>query len=552
MVEGTQRGLMEFRASWRSVIGRLIAFLLMMDAFMGWMLAKQWGSNTGIGWLFGLLFGLWVVWLIGRQLVTRLPVVSVGPQGITGYLLRGHVVPWIDVADIRQESVQGHPQLIVDLVPDSPSVSRTAQWLSGRKPVRRIPLMTLPTGDHARVADVVLKAFAAYGGTRAQAVVQKRMEDMALAAAFQARLRTLTPYPWALYLVVALNVGVWLLTLLKGLNPLTPAASDLFRWGANSTWSVTQESEYWRLLAAAFLHGGVVHLALNMLGLWTAGLMLNRLFGNAQFLVIYLGSALIGNALSLHFASQHSVAVGASGAVFGILGALLVTVHRHRHRIPGMIGKDVLTSQGIFLVYSLVQGFTKQGVDNAAHVGGLIAGAAMACLLAERIDDQRSSSSTRRRQMLTGVAVGAGLVTLVLAVVHPGVDHRHRFEEQAVLARAMPQLQTAEVALQKDAAANQAGTLSDELLIKAIRERHLPAYRAVRESLTSLPPRPAALLSQSTPLNDIRAITEILIEMMELEVRKADSPVDSEMIDKRLAELKKELSSASERLKIKR
>ena len=259
---------------------------------------------------------------------------------------------------------------------------------------------------------------------------------------------------------------------------------------------------------------------------------------------------MIGNALSLHFASQHSVAVGASGAVFGILGALLVTVHRHRHRIPGMIGKDVLTSQGIFLVYSLVQGFTKQGVDNAAHVGGLIAGAAMACLLAERIDEQRSSSSTRRRQMLTGVAVGAGLVTLVLAVVHPGVDHRRRFEEQAVLARAMPQLQTAEVALQKDAAANQAGTLSDALLIKAIRERHLPAYRAVRESLTSLPPRPGALHSQSTPLNHIRAITEILIEMMELEVRKADSPADSEMIDKRLAELKKELSSASERLKI--
>ena len=116
----------------------------------------------------------------------------------------------------------------------------------------------------------------------------------------------------------------------------------------------------------------------------------------------------------------------------------------------------------------------------------------------------------------------------------------------------MPQVQTAELALQKDAAANQAGTLSDALLIKAIRERHLPAYRAVRDSLTALPSRPAALLTQSTPLNDIRAITEMLIKMMELEVRKADSPADSEIIDKRLADLKKELSSASERLKIKR
>jgi hypothetical protein len=64
--------------------------------------------------------------------------------------------------------------------------------------------------------------------------------------------------------------------------------------------------------------------------------------------------------------------------------------------------------------------------------------------------------------------------------------------------------------------------------------------------------RPSALLTDGTPLNDIKAITEVLIEMMELEVRKVDSPADSEIIDKRLADLKKELSSASERLKIKR
>ncbi len=245
------------------------------------------------------------------------------------------------------------------------------------------------------------------------------MDDPAATTDLDTRLRALTPTPWALYLMVALNFGVWAANLLDGMSPIAPLSSDLLRWGANSPQTIVGGGQYWRLLTAAFLHSGATHLALNMVGLWSAGPLVNRLYGNAQCLLIYLGSALVANATSVLFAPPQSLSVGASGAVFGVLGALIVAVFQQRGRLPIGTGKNILATQGAFVLYSLGQGFSHTGTDNAAHVGGLVAGGLMAWVLVERLDDQ---ATITRRALRVAEAVGllaAGLVLLLgMAGVH--------------------------------------------------------------------------------------------------------------------------------------
>ncbi|MCZ8286255.1 MAG: rhomboid family intramembrane serine protease, partial [Bacteroidia bacterium] len=316
--------------------------------------------------------------------------------------------------------------------------------------------------------------------------MEQRAEELKAVSDFDARLKQLTPVTWALYLVVGMNVAVWLANLGAGISAFKPLPSELLAWGANSAASVVEDRQYWRLLTATFLHGGFLHLALNMLGLWQAGVQLNRLHGNFQFLLIYLASALTGSALSLHFSAQQSVSVGASGAVFGVLGALLVAVYQHRGQIPGVTSKNVMTSQGVFLAYALVQGFSKQGIDNAAHVGGLVAGCLLAWVLTEKI---AAVATTARR--LSMAAIGAGLTSvavaaLVLTTPTPAVHHRQLFEFQAALTRIFPSMQAAENAFQADVKTLREGKMSEAQFSEALQTRHLPAYQAVQRALAPL------------------------------------------------------------------
>jgi rhomboid protease GluP len=276
------------------------------------------------------------------------------------------------------------------------------------------------------------------------------------------------------------------------------------------------------LLSATFLHAGVLHIALNMLGLWEAGKQLNRLYGNAQFLMIYIASALVGSALSLHFSAQQAVSVGASGAVFGVLGALLTAMYRHRGRIPGAMSKNVMSSQLVFLVYALGQGFAKEGIDNAAHVGGLLAGSLLAWLLAGKMDE---TQGLRRRQVtvMAGLLMPAAAVAgLVLTTPAPRVHHRQLFEFQAGLARVLPELQAAEKALQADGKAASTGKLTTAQFVQAIETRHLPAYRKVESALA---PLDVPANDKAAPLvQDIKRGNTLLVAMMQIEVTRANNP----------------------------
>lgn len=148
---------------------------------------------------------------------------------------------------------------------------------------------------------------------------------------------------------------------------------------------VTRDGEWWRLITSMFLHFGILHLSNNMVILFFTGDKLEQAVGRLKYLIIYLGSGICGGLLSLVVMTQqqdYAVSAGASGAIFGVIGALLWIVIRNRGRL------ETLTTRGMILmiVLSLYFGFTSTGVDNWCHIGGLLGGFFLSVLLYRRKD----------------------------------------------------------------------------------------------------------------------------------------------------------------------
>jgi rhomboid protease GluP len=226
---------------------------------------------------------------------------------------------------------------------------------------------------------------------------------------FIERLVQATPRLWATRLIVGLNVVVWLLNLASGVSPVSPDPRALLAWGGNFLPFTLEQP--WRLLTCTLLHGGIVHLGFNMWALWDTGRVAERFYGNAQFLMIYLLSGLAGSLASLFFAASKSVSVGASGAIFGVVGALLSALLTKHHKLPRALVVSMRSSMIFFLGYSLVMGVISDHIDNAAHIGGLIAGFAMAAVMAERFDWDEYRRAGRLR---AAIAVGAAALALAL------------------------------------------------------------------------------------------------------------------------------------------
>jgi rhomboid protease GluP len=540
MEERLPDGSQVFRASWRGGTTLLAAFSAALGLLMAWWAAADAGAPVAL-WGFAVFFG-GLGLLLFKPLLSRLPVLSVGPLGVSGQFTRGHTVPWSDITDIGHQVVQGHEVVTLEIREGSPWLAPTRP-LIGSGPQRSLALGSLRKADRARAADAVQQAFLRHAGAQAQRAAEVLLNQWQAEGAFEQRLREKTPSLWALYAVVALNVGVWIANLADGMSAMQPAAADLFRWGASSASAVVRDGEWWRLVTATVLHGGLVHLALNMWALWVAGTQVTRWFGNGQFLLIYWGSALAGSALSLHFSAQQAVSVGASGAVFGVLGALLAGVFQHRDRVPKALVTQLLTSQGAFVAISLVQGFTRPGIDNAAHIGGLLAGAVMAWLLVEVVDESASAAHRRNRQWLS-TATAALVVAGLVWAAPVGVDHRALFAEQTALREVLPAFQKAEQALQADAKAEQEGRLSQQQLVEALEQRHMPAYRAVGDALARVPAD-----VRSDRLDDLRGLQSGVLELMALEVGQARGTVDAVQAQARSAQVAQTLRAISERMK---
>ena len=157
----------------------------------------------------------------------------------------------------------------------------------------------------------------------------------------------------------------------------------MYAKGAMLAPAVLEGKEYYRLVTAMFMHFGISHLLNNMVLLGALGWNLELEVGKVRFVIIYLISGIGGNVLSLYHGlstETYAVSAGASGAIFGLMGALLYVVIANRGRLGRLSGKGLL----FMVALSLYFGLTSSGVDNWAHIGGLISGFILAVILYRR------------------------------------------------------------------------------------------------------------------------------------------------------------------------
>ena len=159
----------------------------------------------------------------------------------------------------------------------------------------------------------------------------------------------------------------------------TENAAFMVEHGAMYVPLVVREGEYYRLLTAVFMHFGISHLVNNMVILFVLGDNLERALGKVKYLVFYLICGVGANVFSMVVSIREyelAVSAGASGAIFGVIGGLLYVAIRNRGRL-----EDLSTRQlALFVACSLYFGFTSTGIDNAAHVGGLVLGFLLAAI----------------------------------------------------------------------------------------------------------------------------------------------------------------------------
>ena len=179
-------------------------------------------------------------------------------------------------------------------------------------------------------------------------------------------------------ILIAVNLLVFLISAWISKNIFDIDIYTLIIMGAKVN-SLIDKGQVWRLITCAFLHGGLIHIFFNMYALKILGPEIEYVYGKIKYLVIYLLSAIAASIFSYIFGPQ-SVSVGASGAIFGLFGAMLIFGIKHRKQMGKAYMMNIL--QVIFV--NVIIGISSSNIDNAAHFGGLIVGALIALLLGER------------------------------------------------------------------------------------------------------------------------------------------------------------------------
>jgi rhomboid protease GluP len=182
--------------------------------------------------------------------------------------------------------------------------------------------------------------------------------------------------PLFTYIFLGANIAIFLLMALAGGST---NESTLMAFGVKSNPEIAR-GEWWRFITPIFIHIGMLHLFFNSYALWIVGPQVEKLYGAARFVILYVLTGVAGVYAS-YFYHPQSVSAGASGAIFGLFGVLLVFGVRYRNSIPPFFKRAVGTGVLPVIVINLIIGFTIPAIDNSAHIGGLLAGAALAALV---------------------------------------------------------------------------------------------------------------------------------------------------------------------------
>jgi len=192
-----------------------------------------------------------------------------------------------------------------------------------------------------------------------------------------------------------------------------PTVEQLLHWGANAG-PYTLTGQWWRLLTSVFVHIGIIHIGFNMWCLWSLGSLCESLYGSWTFGAVYLICGVAGSVASVAW-RPIGLSAGASGAIFGIAGALIASYYLGEFSMPRFAIAAQLRSLLLFAGYNLLFGAISGRTDNAAHIGGLVAGLALGALIARIAPNENDTA--RRLAVLA-------LVAAVVVAAFIGLEHR--------------------------------------------------------------------------------------------------------------------------------
>lgn len=228
-------------------------------------------------------------------------------------------------------------------------------------------------------------------------------------------------YPITIALLVINTFVFWDMIYLRT-ESIQPVGSLLIMWGSNFG-PYTTEGEWWRLVTSLFLHFGAIHLTINMLALATFGSRSERVYGSLNFILIYLGAGIFGALMSLCWNTDVNSA-GASGSIFGLLGALLAVQFRRTDPITGSVLRHMSSSVLAYTASMLVSGFYAAGIDNAAHLGGVSAGFLIGFALPTPLDEASSATPGKFTRYIFAAVLTIALIASGIAGAYERAIHQ--------------------------------------------------------------------------------------------------------------------------------
>lgn len=229
-------------------------------------------------------------------------------------------------------------------------------------------------------------------------------------------------------IIFGINVAVFIGMVLSGASIMGPSGESLLNWGANYG-PYTLSGQWWRLLTSCFVHIGIIHIAFNMWCLWQLGGLAERLYGRVTFAFVYVLCGISGSLASLYWHNPPLLSAGASGAIFGIAGAVIASLKLGEFT-SGAMAQSVMRSLIAFVGYNVVFGLMTGVTDNACHIGGLLAGVVLGALIAKVAPE--AQPLFRRFAVLLLVAVLLAGGTFTLQRSRPYHFHRMRSSTRGV------------------------------------------------------------------------------------------------------------------------
>lgn len=206
--------------------------------------------------------------------------------------------------------------------------------------------------------------------------------------------------------LVGINATVFVAMALSGVSLAEPTVGQLLKWGANFG-PLSLGAEPWRLLASNYLHIGIMHILFNMWCLWELGNLAERIFDGWTYVLTYTMCGVAGSLASLWW-HPLVIGAGASGAIFGLAGALITALYLGKLPIPKQAVQRTMRSLLMFAGYNLFFGAVGAGIDNSAHLGGLVCGLALGAVLAKNL----TAPADVRNRWRNGVLAVAAILLL--------------------------------------------------------------------------------------------------------------------------------------------